>query len=192
MDISKLSTGDKVVAGGAVVFFVSMFLTWFSVDLGPLGNSLNIDASVNGWHYVFTGVIALILILAAGALVVLPVTGKSVNAPAITVLALAALAAILVILRLLIGDHSTNRGLGLILAVVASCAATFGGFLKFKEAGGSLDDLKDPNKLKGQMQSGFSTLAKDLKEGAKELKDDAKDLADDVKDKFDGDKDKDK
>ncbi len=187
MDLSKLSKGDKLVAGGAVVYFVAMFLTWFSVDVPAI---LNIDASVSGWHYSLTGWIPLLLILVAAAIVVAPAAGKPLKAPAITVLALAGLAAVLVIIRLLIGDHSTDRGLGLILAVLAACAATFGGFLKFQEAGGSLDDLKDPNKLKGQMASGFSSLAQDIKEGAKDLSKDAKGFAADVKDKVDGDDDK--
>ena len=186
MDFSKLSKGDKVVAGGALAFLVSMFLPWFTFSLGPA------DYSRNGWHFFFTGTLALLLLLAAAALVVMPAAGKKVNAPAITVLALTVLAAVLVLLRVLIGDDDPlSRGFGIFVGFIAAAAAGFGGFLKFKEAGGSLEDLKDPNKLKGQMQSGFSTLAKDLKEGAKELKDDAKDRADDAKDRFDGDKDKD-
>lgn len=160
MDISKLSKGDRLVAGGAVAFLVTMFLPWFSISIGP------IDYSRNGWHFIITGTLAFLLLLAAAVLVGLPAAGKSINAPAITVLALAALSLILVLLRVLIGDEDPlGRSFGVFVAVVAAGAATFGGFLKFKEGGGSLQDLKDPSKMKDQMQSGFQTLAKDLKDG---------------------------
>ena len=182
MDISKLSKGDKLVAGGAVAFLVSMFLPWFSFSAGPY------EASANGWDFGFWGVLMMIVLLAAAALVVLPAAGKTVNAPAIIVLAITAVAALFTVLKLLIGQNGLDRSFGLFLAVLGAGAAAFGGFLKFQESGGSVADLKDPNKLKGQMKSGFSTLAADLKDGAKDLSKDAKGLADDVKDKLDGDK----
>jgi hypothetical protein len=182
MDFSKLSTGDKLVAGGALAFLVAMFLPWFTFSIGPA------DYSRNGWHFFLTGTIAMLLIIAAAALVVMPAAGKPMNAPAITIFGLTAIATVLVLLRVIIGDDNPlNRGFGLFVALIAAAAATYGGFTKFKAGGGSIQDLKDPNKLKNQMQSGFQTLAKDLKENARELKDDAKDLTNEVKDKLDGD-----
>lgn len=181
MDFSKLSKGDQMVAGGALVFLIAMFLPWFSIDVGPF------SSSVNGWDYGFWGVLMLILLIAAAALVVLPAAGKSINAPAITVLALAAIAAVFVLLKFLIGESHFSRGFGIILAFIGAAIATFGGFTKFKAAGGSVSDLKDPTKLKGQMQSGFQTLAKDLKEGAKDAKGAVVDGAKDLKDRVDGD-----
>ena len=48
-DFSKLSTGTKVAAGGAILYLISMFLPWFSVDLGPLGSvTLPEDATDRG------------------------------------------------------------------------------------------------------------------------------------------------
>lgn len=183
MDLSKLSTGDKIVAGGALAFLVAMFLPWSTYSIGP------VDYSRNGWHFFFTGTLALLLLLAAAALVLMPAAGKPMSAPAITVLALTAVAAILVLLRTIIGDDDPlSRGFGLFVGLIAAAAAAYGGFTKFKAAGGSIEDLKDPNKLKDQMQSGFQTLAKDLKESAKDLKGEVVELKDDVKDKLDGDK----
>ena len=182
MDISKLSKGDKLVAGGAVAFLIATFFPWFTFSVGGF------SASANGWDYGFWGVLMLIVLVAAATLVVLPAAGKPVKTPAIVVLALTAMATLFVLLKLIIGQDGLSRSFGIILAVLSAAAATFGAFLKFQESGGSIEDLKDPNKLKGQMQSGFSTLAQDIKEGAREMGSDAKGMADDVKDKFDGDK----
>jgi hypothetical protein len=159
MDFSKLSKGDQLVAGGALAFFIAMFLPWFSFGIA------GISASANGWDYGFWGVLMFLLLLAAAALVLLPAAGKSINAPAITVFALAAVATVFVVLKFIIGEDSFNRGFGMILAVIGAGIATFGGFTKFKAAGGSIQDLKDPNKLKDQVQTGFQSLAKDIKDG---------------------------
>ena len=35
MDFGRLGRGDKVAAAGGLLLFISMFLTWFSVDALP-------------------------------------------------------------------------------------------------------------------------------------------------------------
>ena len=179
MDFNKLSTGDKLVAGGAGLFLISTLLPWFSIDT-VVG-----DYSANGWDYGLSGVVGLLLLLAAAALVVLPAAGKSINAPAIVSLVISALATLMVVVRFLVGQDGFSRSFGIVLAVISAGAATFGAFTKFKAAGGNLDDLKDPTKLKNQMQSGFSSLAKDLKEKGEDLKDKGGDVVDKVEEKFD-------
>ena len=34
MDLSKLTTSDKLIAGGGIVLFISMFLPWYGIDAG--------------------------------------------------------------------------------------------------------------------------------------------------------------
>ena len=68
--------------------------------------------------------------------------------PPIAYLGVGALGALLVLLKLLIGETGWDRGFGLILATLAAIAVAFGGFLIFQESGGNLNDLKDMNKMK--------------------------------------------
>ena len=58
MDLNKLTTSDKVIAGAAIVFLIAMFLPWYGIDDG-LGRSLN----NSGWDYFLGGIIPLLLLL---------------------------------------------------------------------------------------------------------------------------------
>ncbi len=158
MDLAKLSKGDKIVVGGALLFFIAMFLDWFSVDIR--GITLG---SVNGWDYGFWGVLMFLLLLAAAALCALPAFGVKLKAPAIVVLAVGVFVAVMELLKVLIGESSTSRGIGLFLAFVAALVVAFGGFTKYKESGGSIEDLKDPSKLRSQMQTGFGDLSSGIR-----------------------------
>ena len=40
MDLNKLTTSDKVIAGSGILLFIADFLPWFKVDFGPLGGSV--------------------------------------------------------------------------------------------------------------------------------------------------------
>ena len=48
MDLTKLSNGDKVVAGSGIALFIFSFFPWYGVDGFSDGRS--------GWDYFFTGV----------------------------------------------------------------------------------------------------------------------------------------
>lgn len=150
MDLSKLSKGTQVYAAGALVYFIASFLPWF--DFSYADDMFGLDITANGWDlgFLWCGLWAIALVLTA-ALRVTPAFG--VSAPSITPvahLAIGALAALFTILKLLVGEDGFDRGYGLFLASIAALAATYGAFMMFKDAGGSLDDLKDVNKLKGQ------------------------------------------
>ncbi len=143
MDLSKLSTGDKVVVGSGLAYVLFMFFPWFTVDLGPFG-----DYSENGWDYFFTGIIPMLLALAMLAWIVVTKLAET-DLPEIPIpegllmLILGGAAALLVVLRVLIGgdDDGTDvldRSFGLILAMLAAIGLAVGAFLKFQESGGEL------------------------------------------------------
>ncbi len=148
MDLSKLSKGEQLFVGGSLLYVISSFFNWFKIDLGPLGSQ-----GANGFDVGFGWcTLWFILLLLGAASLLLPMFGVDVpKLPAIAYLAVGALAALFAVLKLLIGIEGLDRGIGLFLAVIASLIAAFGGFLKFKESGGSLDDLKDMNKIKSAL-----------------------------------------
>lgn len=147
MDFSKLSLGDKVLAGSGIALFIFSFLTWFKFEIN-LGPGFSQSYTENAWDYFFTGIVPVILGLAllgyvaATKLFDVEVPELPVGWP-LVVLGVAGLAALLVILRLLIGgdDEGTDvldRAFGLFLSVVAVLGLAAGAFLKFQEEGGEL------------------------------------------------------
>ncbi len=153
MDLNKLSTGDKVLAGSGIALFIFTFLTWFKFESSAFGRTFGV--SQNGWHFFLTGIVPALLALALIGYVVATKLVDGVNLPdmpvgyPLVVLGMAALAALLVILRLLIGgdDAGTDvldRAFGIYLATLAALGLAAGGFLKFQEEGGEL-----PNKRGG-------------------------------------------
>jgi hypothetical protein len=149
-----LSTGQKIWALAGLVYFIASFLSWYSVDLGIEGFG-SISRTWNAWDLGFLwGTLWALLFIIGAVLLVLPAFG--VNAPklpAVAYLAVAALATLFTLLKLIIGeDDPIKTSFGIFLALVAAIVAVYGGFMMFKESGGTLDDLKDMNKLKGSFQ----------------------------------------
>lgn len=144
MDLNKLSRGDKIYAGGALAYLIASVLPWFSKG----------RFSGNGWDvgFIWCRLWAL-LFIAAVVLLALPAFGQAkVKLPSIGYLALAALATLFALLKLIVGEKVVgvrlDRSIGLFLAVVAAGVTVYGGLGKFLESGGSLDELTDVDKIK--------------------------------------------
>ena len=56
MDLSKLTTSDKLILGGGIVYLIAMFLPWWGIDT-DFGDFAN-----NGWDYFLGGWVPLIII----------------------------------------------------------------------------------------------------------------------------------
>jgi hypothetical protein len=150
MDTSKLSRYDWVVAGGMILMFIALFLTWYRVVipeqlLNALGGELRnvgIDASgfsVNGWHY-FSAVLAwLLTVVATIAVALKALPGLPFRQPlpeGLAVMGLGAIAFVLVLYRLIAvpaPSEAFGRGAGVYIALLATLAVAAGGFLKNAE-----------------------------------------------------------
>ena len=140
MDLSKLTTADKLILGGGIVYLISMFMPWWGIDTS-FG-----DAANNGWDYFLGGWVPLILII---VMVVHVATTRfsDANVPDLPVpwthahLYAGLAAAIIVVLRLIVPSDECAAGFcidldrkyGLILAALAAIAVAVGGYLKFKD-----------------------------------------------------------
>ncbi len=148
MDLSKLSTGDKVLAGSGLALFIFSFLPWFGVS--------GYSGSGNGWDVgFFTGTLPALIGLVLLAYVIVTKVLEGVTLPdgvpyPLVILGLAGLAALLVVIRLLIGykvdagftSFKLDRKFGLYLATLAALGLAAGGFLKFQEDGGEFPTKK--------------------------------------------------
>ncbi len=160
MDLSKISKGGQIWAGAGIVFFIASFLPWYTAEYKGVSGIGGASVDANAWGDLgfLWGSLWALLFLAGIALLVLPAFGVSVpKLPAVAYMAVAGLATVFTLLKLLIGEDdapefgiTVDASLGLYLAIIAAAAAAFGGFMMFKESGGDLNDLKDMNKLKGQ------------------------------------------
>lgn len=157
MDVSKVSKGGMIFMGGTLLFVIASFMSWFSVS----GGGYTVDVG-NGFDVGFLWCTLWFIVFLAGAvLLALPAFGVAApKIPPVAFLAAGALGTLFVLLKLIIGESdggfgiSIDRSLGLYLAFIAAVIVAVGGFLTFQESGGSIDDLKDMNKLKASFNQG--------------------------------------
>jgi hypothetical protein len=77
-DMSKMSTAEKLLAGGSILLLIDSFFAWQSVDLGGLEDLIGVDNSINMWQGsggifgVLAGLLAIALVVAG----VLSMTGS--------------------------------------------------------------------------------------------------------------------
>lgn len=138
MDLNKLTTSDKVIAGSGLVLFIAYFLPWFKVDFGQFGRSASASGSDVGFLWsTFPMLIGLLLAGSVIATKLFDVKLPDMPVPLGQIyLGLGGLAAVLVVLKLLIGEDPSEvvkRSFGLFIAAIAAIGLAAGGFLKFQE-----------------------------------------------------------
>ena len=157
MDFSKFKPSDWLKAGGGLLMLIAYFLSWWSLDNVGFGGG-----SFTGSDFFFTGTVPWILLVAVGVLATLSALGifklpATIPAP-LVFLGASVLSLLLILIRFTGPGHDIpdaaedlfSRSAGLFLALIAAIAVVAGSAMGFKESGGSLNDLKDVNKLKGQ------------------------------------------
>jgi len=141
LDLSKLSTADKVIGISAIVYLIAMFLPWYGISGSDAGSASN-----SGWSYFLGGVIPLILILLVVARIAIVKFSPSTELPEIPIpwsqatLIAAVAAAVIVILRLLIKssvdilgfNFDLDRKYGLFIATLAAIGVAVGAYMKFQ------------------------------------------------------------
>jgi hypothetical protein len=141
MDLSKLTTGEKVIGASGILFLISMFLPWWGLDFDEFGSASN-----NGWDYFLTGWLPLLLIIVMiGQIVLTRFTDTELPDPPLPwsqVHLIAGIAvAVLLLLRVAIGasegaggfEVDLDRMWGLWVALVAAIGVGVGGYLKSRQ-----------------------------------------------------------
>ena len=158
MDFSKFKIHDwLMIGGGAAMLILGLALDWTSVSIG--GSSTSGDGP---FDYFFTGGIAWILVVARRRA---RVAQRARQAAArrqpwpLIFLGATGLAAILMILRILLGGRDVDGGrgrpgTGMYGAVVWTGISLAGAVMNFTASGGNFNDLKDMDKLKASFGGG--------------------------------------
>lgn len=141
-DPKKVHKNDWGVIGGGAAVLIASFLPWFSLNLPDiLGSSY--DASRNGLNSGFLSWFAVLCAVAAAGIVGARIMGvvlpKFQFGERTIVLALAGVAALFILLKLLLGFHGWDRGIGLILAVIGAVVQAFFAYTAFAASGERAD-----------------------------------------------------
>ncbi len=146
MDLKKLTRGDWVVGVSGVLLLIFSFLPWFDYELEGFEGAGSMR-DTNGWDFFLFGIIPAFIGLAMIALIAVS-RFTTTEMPKVGSLSwgqihliLGAIAAVLVLLLLLIGDDENVLGLevdgdrqvGLYLALVAALGLVAGGLLKMRD-----------------------------------------------------------
>ena len=139
--MEQLNTVDRVIAGAALVAFITLFLPWYGVSVG------GVDVSGSGG---VTGSIGALLLTAGGVLTVYRKAGGALHsgrhaAPSLVVVVLAALGLLLVIVRWItlpryhaggVGfSHSVGPRYGLYVALLAGIVETVAAVMAMRTPG---------------------------------------------------------
>jgi hypothetical protein len=143
LDLSKLTTGDRVIGISAIVYLVAMFLPWYGKDFG-----FGVSVNNSGWSYFLGGILPLLLIVLVVARIAIIRFSPDTKLPDLpipwgqAVLGGAVAAAVILVLRLLIGSDkigsirgtgvSLDRKFGLFIALLAAVGVAVGAFLKYQ------------------------------------------------------------
>jgi len=151
VDLNKLTTSDKIIAGSGILLFIAYFLPWFKVDFGQFGGEAT--ASGGDVGFLWSTLPMLIGLVMAG--VVIANKLFDVKLPDLPIpwgqalLGLGVIAALLVTLKLLIGEDPSDivkRAFGLFIATLAAIGLAVGGYLKYA---GKEDDRPAPGGTTG-------------------------------------------
>lgn len=139
-DMSKLSTGEKVVAGAGALYFIWSFIAvWYKVDLGPLGELVSEvipGQNISGFRG-FTLFASLLALLAVVEIVV-RMFGVNIEIPRGTVhLAAAGIAALFTLLGLFVKPAGYGISWGIFVAIVLALAWLYGAYMLYSQPAGA-------------------------------------------------------
>ena len=135
IDMSRVSTGEKIVLGGAGLYFIWAFIpVWYklSIDLGVFGN-LGVNTSINGLRGV-TLIAWLLAIVAIVEILLRSMLGVKYNLPVkvgLVHIAVAGLALLFTILGFVAKPTGFGMSWGLIVALIFVLAWTYGAYMMY-------------------------------------------------------------
>jgi hypothetical protein len=159
---AKVTGLDRVVIGTGLLAYISSFLPWYRASVSVLG--IDRSADVNAWHAGFGAWFSVLLLVAAGVMVLVSTLGgrlRPTSRPLIT-LVLSALAVVTIVLRWVtfpdasgglggrlgeLGEFdlgnafsvSSGADYGLYLGLIAAIAAVVTSLLRFRAATRNVD-----------------------------------------------------
>jgi hypothetical protein len=150
--MDRLSMGEKIAGGSAVLLFIFMFFDWFKVEVSSGDGLFSVSAGGNAWESFSTiDIVLLIAVIVAVGVAVLRMTDAvfeppfSLNA---AVAILGGIAVLLVLYRIIdppldtdIPGVDISRAIGVYLGLLASAGIAYGGYRAMQEEGTSFGEI---------------------------------------------------
>jgi hypothetical protein len=137
VDVNRLSRGEQIAGGAAVLLFIDMFLNWYSEAQGP--------GTASAWEiFSTTDLLIFLTVLVALAMVGVRVMGRTLDLPVSLPLVVAALGGLttLVVLWRMVNQPGENEFInvdyGAYIGLVLVAALTYGAI----QAGGGMDTMR--------------------------------------------------
>jgi uncharacterized membrane protein YhaH (DUF805 family) len=155
MDVDRLSTGEKIAGGSAVLLFIFMFFDWFTVDISGGEGLFSVSVGGSAWEaFSWIDLFLLLTIVVVVALVVIRLTDSLIEPPVslnAVVAVLGGISVLLILYRIIDppGDTSGFEGvdispaLGIFLGLIAAVGIAYGGYRSMQEEGTTFGDIGD-------------------------------------------------
>jgi hypothetical protein len=158
MELDRLSMGEKISAGSAILLFIFMFFDWFGVEVSSVeGFSGAVPgAEGNAWDVLdVIPIVLMVAIVVALGVAVIRLTDADIEPPIsmnAVVAALGGFSVLLILYRIInppdfesFGgvDIDTTLKLGVFLGLVAAAGIAYGGYSAMREEGASFGDAAD-------------------------------------------------
>ncbi len=136
-DLGKMTTADKILAGGALLLFIDSFLAWQRVCITFLSVGACGSASAWGGNGSFFGAVMAILalLLLAGIILTAIGTAMPANVPVPTVMAALTGGTVLFGLIKFLIVLFNHVGYGAFIGLILLIAIGYGGYMKMQETG---------------------------------------------------------
>lgn len=153
--MDRLSTGEKVAGGSAVLLFIFMFFDWFTVDFSSGDGLFSVSAGGNAWEvFSWIDLFMMLTIIVAIAVVVIRISDAIVEPPFsinAAVAILGGLSVLFILYRIIdppidTGDLpgvDVGRAIGVYLGLLASAGIAYGGYRAMQEEGSSFGEIGD-------------------------------------------------
>jgi hypothetical protein len=134
-DPASVSRATWIAAGGALILFISVFLSWYSAS-GSIGG-ISYSVSQNGWDTGALGKLVALLAVIALAALVIELFVPSVTLPlpsSLIVIGAAAVAFLFILIKLVDEPNGAGLAYGIFVALIAAAVTAYGGYAKMSEA----------------------------------------------------------
>lgn len=159
--MDRLSTGEKIAGGSAVLLFIFMFFDWFTVDISSGDGFVSLSAGGNAWEaFSWIDLFLMLTIVVAVAVAVIRLSDALVEPPVslnAVAAVLGAVSVLLVLYRIIdppidTGDLpgiDVGRAIGVYLGLLASAGIAYGGYRAMQEEGTSFGEIGDQFSSRG-------------------------------------------
>lgn len=159
--MDRLSTGEKIAGGSAVLLFIFMFFDWFKVDISSGDGLFSVSAGGNAWEaFSWIDLFMLLTIVVAVAVVVIRLSDALVEPPFsvnAAVAILGGLSVLFILYRIIdppvdTGDLpgiEVSRAIGVYLGLLAAAGIAYGGYRAMQEEGTSFGEIGDQFSSRG-------------------------------------------